>query len=79
MNDAELVEWLSTGRVMVVGTQTRLDFEQSELVVNTNDYWAMHRALYDPCRAPDATLCLYCPWEACRRPPRAPKVRRRRG
>lgn len=51
MNDSELEIWLVNGRVVLVGFQEAL--------------WTCLRDAYDPCRAPDWSMCAYCPWNAC--------------
>lgn len=51
MDDHELERWLATGEVLVVGVQLAL--------------WGFLRGSYDACRAPDWSMCAYCPWNAC--------------
>lgn len=67
MTDEELVRWLRNGQVVVVGRQLAFDdlkqMDGRQLAVSLSDL----QASYDPCRATRWDLCLFCPWEACRR------------
>lgn len=58
VTDAELELWLTTGSVVVIGTQSRLPYEG-----------ALGR--YDPCRAEWEPDCPRCPYERCEGPIRA--------
>jgi len=71
MTDDEFVQWLQHGEVIVIGKQ--LTFDDLEEAMHplpippggAEATWNALAAIYDPCRAPRGSFCLYCPWERC--------------
>jgi len=75
VTDHELVDWLSTGQIVVVedvpwlegpevGNLRHLTFDQAQTI----DDWRALKARIDPCRAARGTICLACPLERCIHP-----------
>jgi len=68
VTDEELVHWLGSAQVVIVGRQQTLDLERPSASAPVEEAFDVLAQTYDPCRAPRWDLCLYCPWELCRRP-----------